>query len=364
MTTRALVVEAAGNLWGSERALLDLLKSVSGLEAAVCIPPGRPLKAELEKLKIRTFQYYIYELDKKTKWQRIGAAFGVLLACLRFRPHVIYLNHAGSYKIAVAAAVLLKLPVVVHVRIFEDSAYLGQLNGDVLSRLRAIIAISAAVEAEVRRFMSLDRVPLYRIYDSYVRHSEAAETLPGAGRAGRIACVGRLVPIKGQDILVRALQDLETLGEAIECLMVGEGDQRFVAQLKQLAADCGVASKIRWLGFVDEVVPLLQSCSILVCPSHREPLGRVIFEAWDAGAVPVVWKESAGAAEIIAAAEGGILYAEQTPESLAQALCVALRLPQEEVVRLVENGRSWMRKQCDPVRYGRAIVDILRTAAS
>ena len=34
---------------------------------------------------------------------------------------------------------------------------------------------------------------------------------------------------------------------------------------------------------------------VLACPSHREPLGRVVFEAWDAGAVPVVF---AGAGEV------------------------------------------------------------------
>lgn len=100
-----------------------------------------------------------------------------------------------------------------------------------------------------------------------------------------------------------------------------------------------------------------------MCPSRREPLGRVILEAWDAGVVPIACSESAGAAEIIAAADGGILYPEQTPELLARALHVALRLPQKEVIRLVANGRSWMRMRCDPSLYGDTVAKILRTAA-
>ena len=101
-----------------------------------------------------------------------------------------------------------------------------------------------------------------------------------------------------------------------------------------------------------------------MCPSHREPLGRVIFEAWDAGVVPLACEASAGAAEVIGAADGGILYAEQSPELLAQALQVALRLPREETIRLVTNGRSWMRGQCDPARYGEVVAKVLQTAAS
>ena len=58
-------------------------------------------------------------------------------------------------------------------------------------------------------------------------------------------------------------------------------------------------------------------------------------EAWDAGVVPLACEASAGAAEVIGAADGGILYAEQSPELLAQALQVALRLPREETIRLV-----------------------------
>jgi hypothetical protein len=43
------------------------------------------------------------------------------------------------------------------------------------------------------------------------------------------------------------------------------------------------------------------TCSMPVCPSHMELLGRVIFEAWDVGAVPVAFSGSGGAAEIVAA---------------------------------------------------------------
>ncbi len=360
--TRALVIEASGNLWGSERALLDLLRAVPMLEVAVCCPPQMPLNSELEKLHVRTLPYYVYGLHEKSKRHRLQAAAGVVRACLEFRPDVIYLNQCGCYKVALPAATLLDLPIVAHVRIFEDAAYLARQSPGP-RRLRGVIAISSAVETEIRRFQQLDSIQLHRIYDAYAPAVPALQNLFPQGRiVNRVACVGRLVPVKGQDVLVGALCMLKDFEGGLECLFVGDGEGSFVQELRQTALHGNAASSIRWLGFVDDVLSLLQTCSVLVCPSHSEPLGRVIFEAWDAGAVPVAFSGSGGAAEIVAAAKGGILYEEQTPESLTRALRDALELDQEQRARLIRNGRSWMARNCGPEIYGEALSTILTSA--
>jgi glycosyltransferase involved in cell wall biosynthesis len=357
--TRALVIEASGNLWGSERSLLDLLRGTPNLEVAVCCPPETKLKGELEKLRIRTLPYYVYGLHEKSKWQRLRAAMGVLRACLEFKPDVIHLNQSGSYKVTLPAATLLNLPIVAHIRIFEDAAYLANQHPNP-RRLRGLIAISFAVEAEIRRFKKLAAVPLHRIYDAYVSWPQSLSSAEKS--LNRIACVGRLVRIKGQDVLINALGFLKSREGGVECLIFGEGDESFTQELKRMASNGCIASSIQWLGFVRNIMPQLRTCSVLVCPSHREPLGRIILEAWDAGAVPVVFAGSGGAAEIVVAAQGGILYDEQKPESLARALQDALRLDHEQRTRLVNNGRSWMAKNCNPEIYGEAVSGILSGA--
>jgi glycosyltransferase involved in cell wall biosynthesis len=361
--TRALVIEASGNLWGSERALLDLLRVVPMLEVAVCCPPQMPLNGELEKLHIRTLPYYVYGLHEKSKRYRLQAAAGVVRACLEFRPDVIYLNQCGCYKVALPAATLLDLPIVAHVRIFEDAAYLARRNPGP-RRLRGIIAISSAVEAEIRRFRQLDSIQLHRIYDAYAPGVPALQNLPPQERVvNRVACVGRLVPVKGQDVLVGALCMLNDFEGGLECLFVGDGEGSFVQELRRIASHGNAASSIRWLGFVGDVLSKLQTCSVLVCPSHSEPLGRVIFEGWDAGALPIVFAGSGGAAEVVAAADGGILYDEQTPQSLAMALRKALELDGERRNKLVHNGRLWMSANCNSESYGETVSSILTNAA-
>ena len=141
--------------------------------------------------------------------------------------------------------------------------------------------------------------------------------------------------------------------------MIGDGEPNFVKRLKATSVD---VKGLRWVGFVSDVMPILQSSSILVCPSHREPLGRVIFEAWDAGCVPVVYSGSGGAAEIIRASKGGIIYDEATPLSLSLSLKYALELSVPTKNNLIKRGQNWMQKKCDLDLYAEQLKKIFEEA--
>jgi glycosyltransferase involved in cell wall biosynthesis len=241
--------------------------------------------------------------------------------------------------------------MVCHVRIFEDAAYLAACRPRP-SQLKAIIAISRAIEDELARFEALSAIRVARIYDAYVS-DEGEATLPGK-RDPKIVCVGRIVPIKGQDVLVRAMQQKDIMRADVECLIAGDGLPEYVSELQAIGGD-----RVRWLGFLSRPSALLAQCTILACPSHREPLGRVIFEAWSAGAIPVVYAGSGGAAEVVSASGGGVVYTEQTPRGLAEGLTTALNLPRQEAARMIANGRAWLDQNCAPRPYGEAVAEVL-----
>lgn len=229
--TRVLIIESSGNLWGSERALLDLLAGIPDVKAAVVCPPETPLQGALVKRNISALPYFVYALHQKSKWQRLLATIGVLRACSEFWPDVIYLNQSGSYKIALFAAILMNLPIVAHIRIFEDVAYLACLSHDP-RRLRGLIAISAAKETVIRRFPQLKAISHFCIYDAYA--SKLLPTFPSVladSRKNRIACIGRVVPSKGQDVLVDAVGLMQNLEGGWECLIAGPGEANFVERL-------------------------------------------------------------------------------------------------------------------------------------
>lgn len=350
---RVLVIESAGNLWGSERALLDLIDGIQAFEVAVCCPGGRPLVGELKRRGIQVLPYFVYAIHLKGIVAKGLTMLGVALAALRFRTDVIYLNQSGSYRTALLASALLRAPIVAHVRIYEDAVYLARQRPS-SARLKSIVAISSSIEEAVRVEPALCGINVHRIFDAY---APSQVPNPPVG-AHRVACVGRLVAIKGQDVLVGALG---LMADPPECLMVGDGDPEFVGRVKALTSP---RATVQWCGFIDDVMPLLKTCSVLACPSNREPLGRVIFEAWDAGCVPVAFAGCGGAAEIIRAANGGVLYDEQTPQSLAAALERTMALPEKEKAQLVSNGRSWTKANVDPRAYAASLEALFQAACA
>ncbi len=355
---RVLVIAPGGGLWGSERALLDLVDSVKTVDFVVCCSPGTPMLAEFERRGIRAFPYFIELLHKKTRWHRLKAALGILRACLKFRPEVIYLNQSGCYRVVLVSAILLRLPIVAHVRIFEDAPYLGARR--FTGQVRGIIAISKAIETAILRHPTLRGIPVHLLYDAYIfshdwQQHAAIERMPN-----RVAYAGRIVPNKGVDLLLSAMDVLADSDLGVECIIVGDGEPAYVEWLKDISSrGRSAAGSIAWLGVRNDVLPLMRSCSILAVPSHNEALGRVIFEAWDAGTVPVACVTGGGAAEVIRAADGGILYEEQTPRSLANAIRRALDLSQPERDRLISNGRAWLANNASPESYGPPFATIL-----
>jgi glycosyltransferase involved in cell wall biosynthesis len=130
--------------------------------------------------------------------------------------------------------------------------------------------------------------------------------------------VGRLHPNKGFDLLLEALAATREIGLWI----AGDGPLR--RPLERLATRLGMAARVRFLGWRDDVAGLMASADLLVCPSLHEPLGNVVIEAWSAG-LPVVATASDGPAGLITDGETGILVplpgsAGGGPIALARAI--------------------------------------------
>lgn len=125
--------------------------------------------------------------------------------------------------------------------------------------------------------------------------------------------LGRLHRNKAFDLAIRALVDLP---DAV-LWIAGKGQERDA--LGALADQLGVAERIRWLGWRNDVAALFAAADVLVCPSRIEPLGNVIIEAWAHGC-PVVAAASAGPAWLIENEDLGLLTALEDANALAAAI--------------------------------------------
>ncbi len=167
--------------------------------------------------------------------------------------------------------------------------------------------------------------------------SAAASRCAAEQRKPRALALGRLHISKGLDLLLEALA--KTRG--VELRIAGDGPLR--RPLERLAARLGIASRVAFLGWRDDVPALLADADLLICPSRHEPLGNVVIEAWSAG-LPVVATASDGPAALIKDGETGILVPlPQEPGGGAAALAGAMdRLCSDAALRgrLGEAGRA------------------------
>ncbi|MEU6057107.1 glycosyltransferase [Streptomyces sp. NPDC047097] len=95
--------------------------------------------------------------------------------------------------------------------------------------------------------------------------------------------VGRLVPGKRFDALVRGFAEVAGELPAARLLLVGDGPER--ERLRLLAEDCGVADRTVWAGAAgaDRLPGLLAAMDLFVSPSEDEAFGLAVVEALAAG---------------------------------------------------------------------------------
>ncbi|WP_182380365.1 glycosyltransferase [Nocardioides sp. WS12] len=125
--------------------------------------------------------------------------------------------------------------------------------------------------------------------------------------------VGRLARQKGQDVLLRALAELDD----VRLDLVGDGPAR--TELESLAAELGVAERVRFLG-TSSPLEHLRSATLVVVPSRWEGLSLALLEAM-ATAAPVV-ATSAGASGVL---EGAGWVVDAPEEEMAGALASVVR---------------------------------------
>jgi glycosyltransferase involved in cell wall biosynthesis len=134
-----------------------------------------------------------------------------------------------------------------------------------------------------------------------------------------IVCVGRLVPAKGQLILVRAFANLLAQGYDVRLKLVGDGEDR--KHLQSLVADCGLNSAVEFKGALShsETRLVLQQADLFVLASFAEGLPVALMEAM-AMEIPCVSTYVAGIPELIRDGVDGLLVPASSLEALTDAM--------------------------------------------
>ena len=136
----------------------------------------------------------------------------------------------------------------------------------------------------------------------------------------RVLTIGRLIPRKGFQFLIRALpQVLEKASHNFEIEIVGDGP--YHGELLKLAENLGVTSHIRFTGSVpySELPQKYQQADLFILPSLAEGMPLVVLEAMGTG-LPIVVSRVQGIDELVVDGVNGALFDPSDVNGLAHAL--------------------------------------------
>ncbi len=338
---RILFVCHTGELGGAEFVLID----IAGHGRARChvaLLADGPLRAALEAkgvgVSVIAASAQMLGVRRDAPWFRsllavpatVSAARA--LARLARRYDVLFATSQKAAVVAMLAGRLARRPVIWQLHDIMSAAHFGGLLRRISVALanvtvRTVIANSQASRdafcatggrAALVRVMpiGIDPAPFLAVTDERAAALRASLFPPHVTLIGMF---GRLTAWKGQHVLIDALRALPGL----HAVFVGDamfGEAAYRASLHARAAASGVASRVIWLGFRDDVPALMRAVDIVVHASTSpEPFGRVIVEAMLARR-PVIAARGGAAAEIL-----GEAYPYLVPAGDAVALADAAR---------------------------------------
>jgi glycosyltransferase involved in cell wall biosynthesis len=335
MVLHARVITGAGG--GPDKTILNsprfLRERGYRCECAFLRPPGDQ-QFEAVRRRAQTWEAAIVEVDDPGPWSRDLVSRMTKICSDR----EVDVWHAHDYKTNLLGLLVrrrrpMRLITTCHgwvERTWRTRAYY-LADWLTLRQYERVVAVSSDIYAACRRLgVSAERLRLIENAidtDEYVRgqsHAEAKRALAWPSQRAMVGAVGRLSHEKGFDILLDAVALLLNKGRDVGLAVAGDGPAR--EALQQRAAARGLADRVRWLGFQQDLVPLYEAMDVYALSSRREGLPNVLLEAMSLE-TPVVATRVAGVPRLIDDGANGLL----TPIGDARALADA-------IARLLDDG--------------------------
>lgn len=333
---RVVYLDHIARLSGGEIALLRLLPHLRDVNAHVILGEDGPLADRLQRagISVEVLPIAASARDLRRDTARLGgvspgAALHTLAYIARLarrlrelQPDLVHTNSlkAGVYGSLAARAA--RVPVVWHVR---DRIAKDYIPRPAVRLVRSLIrhladGVVANSSATLETLSAADRGRVHQVIPDSVElppHAPASRRL-----APTFGMLGRIAPWKGQDLFLRAFAAAFPRGDE-QAVVVGTplfGEQDYEQQLHGLVAQLGLAGRVEFRGFREDIWRELASFDVLVHASViPEPFGQVVLEGMAAG-LAVIAPDEGGPASVIADGQTGRLFRSRDVDSLAGAM--------------------------------------------
>ncbi|MBE0602249.1 MAG: glycosyltransferase family 4 protein [Deltaproteobacteria bacterium] len=196
------------------------------------------------------------------------------------------------------------------------------------------------------------------------RRSKRAELAAKLGidpGAKLVAIVGALHPRKDLHTFLDAAARVDGQASNVVFLVAGTGSEQYTDSIRRRIAELGLDSKVKLLGWRDDIDDMLAAIDVLVISSEQESFGRTMVEAL-AMETPVVSTRCGGPEEVLIDGETGFLVPVKDPPALSDAIVRILK--DEELARRIGvKGREYMSEHFTVDRYVRNVEKIILKTA-
>jgi len=239
--------------------------------------------------------------------------------------HVHFANPAATVALIGGSSGLIEFSLSVH---GPDEFY--NINQDLIpEKVRESVfarCISFYCRSQLERVTEFKEWDKFRIVRCGIDIEKYSPRPDPNNATTEILCVGRLVPAKGQHLLVKAGKRLKERGVPFHLTFVGAGPD--MESLKTLAESLGISDAITFAGAIGqgEIHAYYDKADIFALPSFAEGLPVVLMEAMGKG-IPCVATCITGIPELIHDGENGMLAPASDWEGLADRLQTLIEDP-------------------------------------
>jgi len=304
-------------------------------------------------------------------WPRLPLILWVLWRAAR-RADVVFAMQEGTpiYLAAIAARIAGKPCVAWNHGLPREDVFFGWHKWAMpfLYRLpRRLICITEAQKREweaaigkIAEASSVVPVPLAITEIRSLAHVPV-DGYPRAEPPGKIVLgVGRLVPLKRFDLLIRAAAVLHERRQDFAVKILGSGPEE--QMLRTLADDLGLNDVVTFLPFDPNPFSHVARAAVVVVPSRWENFGTVASEALSLGKPVVATTSWTAFPEVLGSDPDGLgIITEDTPEALAEGINTALNMPEDEEVISRRKRRA---ESFDTGIITDRILDVLRSVTT
>ncbi len=198
----------------------------------------------------------------------------------------------------------------------------------------------------------------YDVKELFERKEEAALKSYGDRGLATILWEGRMLKLKGPDLVVRAASVLRSRGYDFRLRFVGDGKLR--SRVERLCQSLGLGDIVSFEGFLSpgEARERMAEHKIYVMSSNfLEGWGSVIYEALNAGCACVVSHAPGAAPWLVRHGETGLLYESGRLESLVRQLELLLKDP-ELVKRYGSNAYDLMHREWNEMTAAKNVLTL------